>query len=133
MQVNEVMTPAPTVVRESTSVGEAWEMLRSLDVRHLPVVNEDRELVGILSDRDLREPPPPPLMTELLGVQPTPLEAPVATVMSASPISVDEEDDLDDVVDIMLENKIGAVPVVDPDGKVVGIVSYLDVLRTLHG
>ena len=64
MQIEEIMTASPLTVRESTTIGQAREMLRTLDIRHLPVVNADGELVGIVSDRDFATPPSPALMTE---------------------------------------------------------------------
>ncbi len=131
MQVNEIMTPRPRTVSTRATVGEAWEALRELHVRHLPVVNEDREIVGILSDRDFGHMPEPPLMNELLGEHMPRLEDRVTTTMTSSPLSVDRDTDVKEVVDLMIDNKIGAVPVVDPEGHVVGIVSYLDVLRAL--
>jgi acetoin utilization protein AcuB len=51
--------------------------------------------------------------------------------MSSDVVTVDPEDDVHDVIDRMLENKIGAVPVVDADQTLVGIISYVDVLRHL--
>ena len=127
--IDEIMTTAPVVVRESASIGEAWDLLRTLDIRHLPVVNSDRELVGILSDRDFVTPPAPPLMSELIGNRTASLDAPVSSIMTGAPISIDRDDDVRDAMELMVEHKIGAVPVVGPEGQVVGIVSYLDVLR----
>jgi acetoin utilization protein AcuB len=131
MQVSEIMTRGPAVVTAQATVADAWDALRSLDVRHLPVVNEEQELVGIVSDRDLSAPPVSPLMDQLLGPPVPKLDAPVAAVMSASPLSVGADDDVREVVELMIDNKIGAVPVVDPEGKIVGIVSYLDVLKKI--
>jgi len=132
MLVNEIMTVPAVTITTRTSTGEAWETLRALDVRHLPVVNEDRELVGIVSDRDFSVPPVPPLVAELLESPRPPMEAPVTAIMTGDPISVEPDDDLEDVVDLMIENKVGAVPVVDPEGHVAGIVSYLDILRSVR-
>ncbi len=53
MDVQAVMTKRPAVISADTPGSRVWEMLRDLDVRHLPVINQDRELVGIVSDRDL--------------------------------------------------------------------------------
>jgi acetoin utilization protein AcuB len=111
------MTKQPVFVRERTYVRDAIDLLQSLDIRHLPVVNEDREIVGMLSDRDLRDP-------SSNGV-----ESRVCDVMSSNVFAVEEEDDVKDAVELMLENKIGAVPVVDGDGALVGIISYVDALR----
>jgi acetoin utilization protein AcuB len=131
MIVQELMTAEPASVRLDTPISRAWEVLRDLDVRHLPVVNQDRELVGILSDRDLAVAPLPPLETELLGPDRHRLDQPVSTIMSADVLAVEVEDDVTEAIDLMVENKVGAVPVVDPERHVVGIISYLDVLRSL--
>lgn len=133
MQVHEVMTASPTSIGTRATVGEAWDALQSLAVRHLPIVNHDRELVGIVSDRDFAAPPVPALMTKLLGQAPPPLDAPVTTIMTAEPLCVEQDDDVDEVIDLMVENKVGAIPVVTPEGQVIGIVSYLDLLRKLGG
>jgi len=111
------MTKRPTFVRESTRVREAVDLLHTLEIRHLPVVNAEREIVGMLSDRDLRD------------VQRDGMESRVCDVMSSNVFAVEEEDEIEDAVELMLENKIGAVPVVDGDGLLVGIISYVDVLR----
>src|SRR5512144_2436104 len=55
--IDDIMTGSPIVVRDDASIGEAWDLLRGLDIRHLPVVNADRELVGIVSDRDFTASP----------------------------------------------------------------------------
>ena len=133
MRIEEIMTASPVTVRETTTVGQAWDVLRTLDIRHLPVVNADGELVGIVSDRDFATPPAPPLMAELLGTGAGSLEAPVGAIMTAAPILVEPDDEIDDAIDLMVENKVGAIPVVDPDGAVVGIVSYLDIIRAMRG
>ena len=130
MQVHEIMTTGAVSVRVRTTVGEAWEALQSLDVRHLPVIDENRELVGIVSDRDFGAPPAPALMTKLVGSSGPSPDAPVTSIMTAAPLSVEQDAEVGEVIETMLENKIGAVPVVTPEGGV--IVSYLDVLRAVQ-
>ncbi len=111
------MTKNPTFVREQTKVGDAIDLLHTMEIRHLPVVNDEREVVGMLSDRDLR------------AVRPDGMAVKVSSLMSGDVLAVEEEDDVKEVVELMLENKIGAVPVVDGEGVLVGIISYVDVLR----
>lgn len=132
MAINHIMTCNPVVVRETTSVARAWELLRDLDVRHVPVVNADGELTGMLSDRDFGRPPAPGLLNDLVGAPSSHLTEPVSTIMSTAPVAVAADVDLEDVVDVMLEHRVGAVPVVDARAKVIGILSYVDVLRTLR-
>lgn len=52
--------------------------------------------------------------------------------MSGAPLSVSTETPAREVVELMLEHRIGAVPVIDAEQRLVGIVSYVDVLRTLE-
>lgn len=126
------MTPDPVTIAAQAKLREAVDILQNLDVRHLPVVDEDGDLVGMLSDRDLRGLALPHLVGgEYAGVVQTGLQATVATVMTSNVISVEPETDVEEIVELMLENKIGAVPVVDRDRGLVGIVSYMDVLRNV--
>jgi acetoin utilization protein AcuB len=114
MIASDVMTKRPATIRETASIGQAADLLQTLEVRHLPVIGDDGRLAGMLSDRDVRTVDP---------------EARVADLMSTDVISVESESEIEEIVELMLEHKVGAVPVVDGDGSLVGIVSYMDVLR----
>jgi CBS domain-containing protein len=96
--------------------------MRAEGVRHV-VVTEGGQLVGIVSDRDLRG--------FLLDGEPTlSPQAPVRTVMSASPVAVSPDMPLAEAVRTMLASKIGALPVV-ADGRPVGILTRADALEAL--
>jgi acetoin utilization protein AcuB len=130
MKISEVMTPDPYAAAVTLSAGQALKMLSEIDVRHLPVVDDGR-LVGILSDRDLRGLMGPALeglghaeRLERLWAQP------VSSLMSSDVLRVEPEDDIADAIDLMIEHKVGALPVVEPgSARLLGIVSYVDVLR----
>jgi acetoin utilization protein AcuB len=127
MVVEEIMSKDPFALDVRATVEEALAQLAEADIRHLPIV-ESGALVGILSDRDLREAVPGGLWSSspVLG------EA-VSSIMSGNVVSATPETDLGEVVDAMIEHKIGAVPVVEADSaKLIGIVSYVDVLRALR-
>jgi CBS-domain-containing membrane protein len=128
----ELMTANPVTLPLDAKVRLAVATLQTMDIRHLPVIDEDGALVGIVSDRDLRALEIPSVIgEEYLGSVRAALDAPLASIMSGDVIYVDTETSASEIVDLMLENKIGAVPVVDVDGVLVGIVSYVDVLRAL--
>jgi len=132
LTARDLMTESPTVIDVTATLRSAVERLQALDVRHLPVVDSDGALVGMISDRDLRGLTFPYFIAgENVSAVRTALDASVASIMSSDVIAVDEEADAAEIVDLMLDNKIGAVPVVDSDGQLVGIVSYVDVLRAL--
>jgi CBS domain-containing membrane protein len=132
MDAEQLMTINPVVVKEDASLGEALELIVERGIRHLPVVRNG-EIVGILSDRDLRG----------LGISLAPtveeiertsarMSIDVSRLMSADVITVDRATTLRDMVDIILNEKVGALPVIDSEtNELVGIVSYVDILQAL--
>jgi len=133
MTAGDLMTLDPTIVVPETSVAEAWDLMRDLDIRHLPVV-EGRTLVGMVSDRDFgRMDMAGILASEGADALREELATPVVKIMSADVIWVDTEADLGDVVSLLIEHKVGALPIVSPGTRdVVGILSYIDVLKVLQ-
>lgn len=130
MRIREVMTREPYVAQVRDSIRNVVSKLAEADIRHLPIV-EDGALVGIVSDRDLKEVVPSALdASERPHESARILARPISEIMSSDVVSVGPEDDLVDAIDLMIEHRIGAVPVVD-DGsdELVGIVSYVDALR----
>ena len=133
MTAGDLMTLDPTIVVPETSVAEAWDLMRDLDIRHLPVV-EGRTLVGMVSDRDFgRMDMASILASEGADALREELATPVVKIMSADVIWVDTEADLGDVVSLLIEHKVGALPIVSPGTRdVVGILSYIDVLKVFQ-
>ena len=133
MTARDLMTPNPATVTARSRVADAWNLMRELDVRHVPVVH-DGALVGILSDRDVGHIDVARLLTtDEADALRHELVAPVINIMRSDVIAVEPDTDVKDVVELLIDNKIGAVPVVRPDTReVLGIVSYIDVLRTLR-
>jgi CBS domain-containing protein len=130
MQVVDIMTDNVRYVEVDDPLREAVVAMHDLDVRHVPVLDEG-ELVGILSDRDLRA--YEARLSEETERTIARMEIPVSEVMNTDMQVVGPESELADVIDLMLEHKIGAVPVVDPSTReLVGIVSYIDVLTELR-
>lgn len=128
----DLMTENPRTIRATDPLGQAIEALESMKVRHLPVVDDQNELVGMLSDRDLGS----LMRTFSEGADAERLIVPlsrrrVAEFMSADVVSVETDAELREVIDTMLEQRVGALPVVDRDGNVTGIISYVDVLRAV--
>jgi acetoin utilization protein AcuB len=129
----DLMTPDPVTVPPEASVAEVWDLMRERDIRHVPVV-EGSVLVGMLSDRDLgRLDIARALTAEGADALRRELATAVVNVMSPDVIAIEPDTDLGEVVELLLEHKVGALPVVEPDTReVVGIVSYIDVLRGLY-
>ena len=133
MITRDLMTPSPMTVSPQTTIAEVWDLMREMEIRHMPVV-ENGTLVGMLSDRDLaRLDLTSVLAVEGAGALRKALGMPVAGVMSSDLIVVEPETEIGDVLDLLVEHKVGALPVVEPDSReIVGIRSYIDVLRRLR-
>jgi len=128
--VADCMTRRPATIQSDALVRGAAEMMRTRRIRHLPVVDHDDRLVGIVTDRDLRHVVFDPA---LLARVPDFAEAlntlTVGDVMTSSVITVRPETEIREAARLMHERKIGALPVVE-HGRVVGILTETDVLET---
>lgn len=133
MLVRDAMSSNPIVIDADASLGEALDILQSNSIRHLPVV-KGGALVGMISDRDLQSLVPRIVDAEALERLMARYDEPVSSVMATDVETLHLEQELDESIDVMLEFKVGALPVIDPSSKsVVGILSYIDVLRALRG
>jgi CBS domain-containing protein len=127
MKVVDVMTKDPLTIGPSETVGEAEELMTENGIRQLPVV-KNSDLIGIITDRDVRSflagssVSPPNEREQALRTQ-------VSDLMTSNPLTLAPDDELQDAVELLVEQKIGGVPVVDAAEGLVGIVTYVDVLR----
>lgn len=127
MKVVDVMTKNPLTVAPSDTVGQADELMYENKIRQLPVV-EENQLVGIITDRDIRS-----FLSGSLSASPEErelaLNAKIRRVMTSEPVTLAPDDDLREAVELLIEEKMGGIPVVDDVEGLVGIVTYVDVLR----
>lgn len=129
LRVADCMTRGPATVRADALVQGAAEMMRARKIRHLPVVDRDDRLVGIVTDRDLRHVIfDPALLDRVPDFREALRTLTVGEVMTAAVITVRPSAEVREAARLMHEGKIGALPVVDRD-RVVGIVTETDVLR----
>jgi acetoin utilization protein AcuB len=122
----DAMTEHPWTCQPGDSLVDAAKVMVDFGVRHLPVVH-DGALVGMLSDRDIRTVVGDPARyvesgDNLLSVR---------DAMSANPITVSKDRRIRDIATELIEDGVGALPVIDAAGRLVGIISYVDALRVL--
>jgi CBS domain-containing protein len=129
-RVELAMKRDPAIVAPYAPLLEAVGIMVDRDVRHVLVVDEARKVVGIVSDRDVRTAIGDPL--EALRQELTELEElKVSGVMTTDVITVREDARLSEVARLFVDERVGALPVTDAKGRVVGLVSYVDVIRAL--
>lgn len=129
MLIKDWMTKDPITISEDTSMIKAIHIMKDRRFRRLPVVALGR-LVGMVTDRDLKEAAPSKATTldvhELYYLL---AELQVKEIMSHNPLSVSQDDTVEHAAQIMLDHTISGLPVVDASGKVVGIITQSDVFR----
>ena len=134
MKVSDAMTRAPIAVPDDATVRSALALLETMEIRHLPVINARGELVGLVSERDLHAfyAPRRELAGDWVVKTRQNLDLPVLRIMLTNPLVLEADAPLETAVEMLLTERVSAVPVVH-DGKLVGIVSYVDLLRILRG
>ncbi len=126
-RIAHIMTSDPTTILTTATAADAAQAMKTQGLRHLPVTDPTGRLVGILSDRDLRG----PMVGDATGAPAPSAGALIATIMTPAPITAGPDDDIGAVAGKIVAHRIGAVPVIDAHGVLVGIVSFVDVLRRL--
>jgi CBS domain-containing protein len=120
MEAHEIMTRDPACCTPYHTVQDAARLMQDHDCGCIPVVDDTRRLIGVITDRDLA------CRCLAAGLGP---DTSVAEVMSLSPSCCEPDDDLQYVERIMEERQVRRVPVVDRQGECVGMVSQADVVR----
>lgn len=130
LAVDQVMSTRVVSIQPDATLGEAAGMMLEGGFRHLPVLDEDERLVGVLSERDLRE---------WLGVElrewpraARNLDEAVSSAMVSNPTAMHSGVKLLAALEVFADERIGALPVLDEHERLVGVLSYVDVLDWLR-
>ena len=131
MLVYERMSRHPMTVTPHTPVEQALKRMRDEKVRRFPVIDDDGKLVGIVSDKDLLYAAPSPATSlSIYELHYLYSRITVGQVMTREVVTVDESDPIEEAARIMVDSKIGGVPVMR-EGKLVGIITETDIFKTL--
>lgn len=118
VEVESIMSAPALSVTDSCSAAKALSLLEEHDIRHLLVVSEQAQLLGILSDRDL------------LGYLPEELQQVTSSELMAAPVLAASPDArVHQAARVLWKQKFSCLPVVDGAGRPVGVVTVSDILR----
>jgi len=118
--IRDVMTENPCAIDADKSVGYAAKMMRDEDVGVAPIVEGDK-LIGVLTDRDIA--------TRVVAEGKDPQQTTVREVASKNVVTVDPQQELDEALRLMAQHQVRRLPVVEEDGRLVGVVAQADVAR----
>jgi acetoin utilization protein AcuB len=133
MRVEQLMSRDVRSIGPSDSCLEAVARMHRNKLRHLPVVNAEQMLVGIVTDRDVRHHLFAPHVFKNLGkisIETILRAVPVAEVMSTEVVTTAPGDELVEATRVMREEQIGSLPVIEA-GRLVGIITETDLLRQI--
>jgi acetoin utilization protein AcuB len=131
MFIDKSMTKNVITVHPESGILEAKEKMDKHHIHSMPVIEKDNFLVGIVTDRDIRSTLPSGLLDEqeIKPVKERLARLKVRDIMTANPITVSPAQTLEDALLLMQKVRVGAFPVVDQEGKVIGIISHRDLMR----
>jgi acetoin utilization protein AcuB len=132
MQLNECMTPRPLTAGPYATLAEALEIMQKNTVRRLPVV-EDGDLIGIITLNDIYEAKPSDVRhsMSLDKIYERLSKLTVKVAMTENPITIYQADTIGHAAEVMMEEKIGGLPVVDANKKLVGLITESDIFRLI--
>jgi CBS domain-containing protein len=120
----EVMTRDPASCSASEMVTKVAGLMKQHDVGSVPVVESDKRLVGIVTDRDI--------VVKVVAAGRNPEQTPVKEAMTANPVSCREDDDLDYALKLMKERQVRRIPIADGSGRLTGIIAQADVATRVN-
>jgi CBS domain-containing protein len=118
--IRDLMTRSPRTVDTAGSAADAARLMRDEDVGLIPIVESDR-LVGTITDRDIA--------VRLVAEGKSPEKTRVADIASRELVTIDPDQDVDEALRLMAKHQVRRLPVVEEDGKLVGIVAQADIAK----
>lgn len=115
----QIMTTPVISMTDTTTLGEARDLFREHRFRHMPLISDERKIIGIISDRDLLH---HPLDNPLQSV----LSLAIQEVVVATP-----DTEIREIAGVFFQQRIGAMPIINENERPIGIITRSDILRTL--
>jgi CBS domain-containing protein len=133
MNVSDIMTERPATVRLHSSLREVLDLMEQISCHHMPVLNAENHLIGIISDRDCRLAMNSPyILRERWQDEELINHLYARMIMSAAPVVIAPEAGAEEAAKLMLKRRISCLPVMR-DETLVGIVTRSDILMAFIG
>ena len=116
--IRDVMTSNPTGIESSSPVAEAAQLMKAQDIGSVPILESGR-LVGMLTDRDI--------VVRVVAEGKDPQSTTAGDIASRDVITIDPQQELDEALRLMAQHQVRRLPVVEEDGRLVGILAQADV------
>ena len=134
IELEGFITRGPISIEPDAPALAALDLMIDHGIRHLPVVDESKQICGVVSFDDLREtlPVPVSLMKPIAAdTRPQVLDVSVRDAMTPDPVTIRSDAPLEEAVSRMLQGRFGCLPILDDAGRLEAIVTETDLLRAL--
>lgn len=132
MLIKDWMSKSPVTAKPTTSIMKAAKLMKENGFRRLPVIDDEGRLVGIVSDRDIKEASPSKATTlDMHELYYLLSEIKVGDIMTKTVVSIGLEDTVEKAAVLMLRHTVGGMPVIDKDSRVVGVITDSDIFKVL--
>ena len=122
MRIQEHMSATAVTISADADYSAAFEIMEDRDMHHLPVIDGNDEVVGLVTRRDLQ------LAARCFKEAP----AEVSEVMHTPVLTISSQANLSEAVDLMMDKRIGCLPVTDDGKHLVGMITETDLFRALQ-
>lgn len=130
MLVREKMTTPVITLPADAPFQDAFKLMRDRKIRRIPVVDRHQRLVGIISERDmLHAAPSPATSLSIWEMNYLLWKLSIGDIMTKKVVTVDPDTPLQDAAQLMIEHRIGGLPVVDADKHVIGVITETDIFK----
>ena len=123
MKVKDVMESNTYFLYENDTILHASKFMKEERIRNLPVVDQNKKLVGLITLREI---------IETVFHNPDQISVKAAMLKQEQVVCIEPDKDLKDAIGIMMSNKFGCLPVIDKKGNLIGIISEANLLKVLH-
>lgn len=128
MNAESIMSREVITIKNDDAIIDAYRLMKEKDIRHLPVVDGNKKVIGMLSDRDVNKAMITKKMGEYNNEALIPSESKVSNYMNFPVYTINEKTDVKAVAEIMIKEKISSLIVINDHERITGIVTTTDML-----
>lgn len=128
--LGQIMTREPRTLAATASLLEAMTLLRDHRIRHIPIVDAQHRVLGIVTDRDVKRATPSPIAAQRDQWEQVVKGTTLAKVMTKDPLTLNPVTPFKEALRRVVEDRIGCIPIVE-SGRLVGIVTTHDLLKAV--
>ena len=128
MNTESIMSREVITISNDAPIIDAYRLMKEKDIRHLPVVDTNKKVIGMLSDRDVNKAMVTKKMGEYYNEAQIPAESKVSAYMNFPVYTIDEKADVKVVAEMMIKEKISSLIVLNSREKITGIITTTDML-----